>query len=714
MAPVKINTRRKIAIVLVVILVMLLLVLGKLAYVQFVQGSDLQQKAEELRTRDLAVSADRGTIYDRNGSKLAISVTADSIAANPTEVKKAGNAEETATFLSQTLGLKYDDVLAKITSKNSFVWIKRKADFDKAEKIEAADLDGISIVNETQRYYPKDMLACHVLGFAGIDNDGLEGVEYSYNGTLAGVAGRITAEYDARNQEIQQGKSEYTPAKDGYDIVLTIDENIQYFCERELDRLMAADGAPKKAAILIMNPNTGEILALAGRPGYDPNNYQQYASSDMRNILVSDSYEPGSTFKIITAAVALEENVVKLTDTFYDPGYAKVGSETIKCWRSYNPHGLQTFPEIIQNSCNPGFVQVGLRIEDKEKGLFYKYIRAFGYGKTSGINLSGEASGIMIAEENLKRINIATIAIGQGIAVTPIQMVTAVSAVANGGTLLKPQLVYQVKDQEGNIVQDFEVQKVRQVISEDTSKTLVGLLEKVVSEGTASKAYVEGYRVGGKTGTAQKAGAGGYIDGKYVASFIGIAPVDDPQIVCLVILDEPSGYLYQGGQVAAPVFKTVVEDTLHYMGVVPEFSQEKGSSGSNQVKKVELPDFTNVNANNAVKALKTLGLEPQTSGSGSVVKSQTPAGNATVKSGTTVVLRLGEVSGSGKITVPDLTGMRLGESTQLLGCLGLSIAATGTSGEAYEQDPIPGKEVAAGTVVSVKFREPDTTASSGP
>lgn len=714
MAPVKINTRRKIAIVLVVILIMLLAVLGKLAYVQFVQGSDLQQKAEELRTRDLAVSADRGTIYDRNGSKLAISVTADSIAANPTEVKKAKNAEDTATFLSQTLDLKYEDVLGRITSKSSFVWVKRKADFDKAEIIKAADLDGISIVNETRRYYPKNMLACHVLGFAGIDNDGLEGIEHSYNDALAGVAGRITAEYDAHNQEIQQGKSEYTPAKDGYDIMLTIDENIQYFCERELDRLMAAEGAPKKAAILMMNPNTGEILALAGRPGYDPNNYQQYASSDMRNILVSDSYEPGSTFKIITAAVALEENVVKLSDTFYDPGYIKVGVETIRCWRSHNPHGLQTFPEIIQNSCNPGFVQVGLRIEDKSKGLFYKYIRAFGYGKTCGIDLSGEASGIMIAEENLKRINIATIAIGQGIAVTPIQMVSAVSAVANGGTLLKPQLVYQVKDQEGNIIQDFEVQKVRQVISEETSKTVVGLLEKVVSEGTASKAYIEGYRVGGKTGTAQKAGAGGYIVGKYVASFIGVAPVDDPQIVCLVILDEPSGYLYQGGQVAAPVFKTVVEDTLHYLGVVPEFSKEKNSAGSNQAKKIELPDFTNVNANNAVKALKILGFEPQTSGSGSVVKSQTPAGNATIKSGTTVLLRLGEVSGSGKITVPDLTGMRLGESTQLLGCMGLSISAAGNSGEAYEQDPIPGKEVVAGTVISVKFCEPDTAANSGP
>ncbi|MGI5892432.1 MAG: stage V sporulation protein D, partial [Bacillota bacterium] len=696
--------------------ILFVIVLGKLAYVQFVQGSDLQQKAEELRTRDLSVAAKRGTIFDRNGSKLAISVTADSIAANPTEVKKANKAEDTATFLSKVLEMPYDTVYKKITSNNSFVWVKRKADFSVAEEIKMADLPGISIVGETQRFYPKEMLAAHVLGFSGIDNQGLEGIEFSRNDDLSGIAGNITGEYDARNHEIPQASHEYTPAQDGYDLILTIDENIQYFCERELDRLMSSEGAPKRASILMMNPNTGEILAMANRPAYDPNNYQKYDAAALRNMLVSDSYEPGSTFKIFTSAVALEENVVRVSDNFYDPGYVKVGSETIKCWRSYRPHGSQSFAEIIQNSCNPGFVQVGLRIEDKEKGLFYKYIKAFGFGKTTDVELSGEASGIMIKEENLKKINIATISIGQGIAVTPMQMVTGVSAVANGGTLLKPQLVYQVKDKEGNIIKDFAPQPVRQVISQETSSTLLSLLEGVVSKGTASQAYIEGYRVGGKTGTAQKAGAGGYLQGKYIASFLGVAPVDDPQIVCLVMLDEPQGYLYQGGQVAAPVFKTVVEDTLHYLGIVPQFSGNKNNNKKNtEVKKVVVPDLTNVDANKAVKALELIGLKAQTQGSGSIVSSQTPVGFSTVEAGTKVILRLVNPSGNNaKITVPDLTGKRLREATELLGLMGLELSATGNSGEAYDQSPVPGEEVVPGSTVSAKFSETSNTQSSGP
>ena len=336
-------------------------------------------------------------------------------------------------------------------------------------------------------------------------------------------------------------------------------------------------------------------MAMANRPAYDPNDYQSSDSSSLRNMLVSDSYEPGSTFKIITASTALEEGVVTPSDQFYDPGYIMVGKERINCWRSYNPHGSETFAEGVQNSCNPVFVEVGLRIENKEKGLFYKYINAFGYGQTTGIELSGEASGIMIPEENLKQINIATISIGQGIAVTPIQMVTAVSAVANGGTLLTPQLVRQVKDKDGNIIQDFEVKEVRRVISEETSKTVCELLESVVAEGTGSRAYIPGYRVGGKTGTAQKAGVGGYLAGKYVASFIGMAPVNDPQLVALVVIDEPQGYPYQGGQIAAPVFKAVVEDTLHYMGVVSQFSDEEEKAAEEESKNtVNVPDVVNL------------------------------------------------------------------------------------------------------------------------
>ncbi|MEG1501713.1 MAG: penicillin-binding transpeptidase domain-containing protein, partial [Clostridiales bacterium] len=352
------------------------------------------------------------------------------------------------------------------------------------------------------------------------------------NAELSGKAGSIVGEFDSLNREIPQADSVFNPPVDGNDLVLTIDENIQFFCERELDKVMAGEHPPKGASVIMMNPKTGEILAMANRPAYDPNERQKYQSSDFRNFLVNDAYEPGSTFKIITSAVALEEDVVTPESRFYDPGYKIVGSAKINCWRSYNPHGSQSFREVMQNSCNPCFVETGLRIEEKEKGLFYKYIKAFGYGQPTGICLSGESAGLMIKEENLLPVNIGTISIGQGISVTPLQMVSAVSAVVNGGTLLKPQLIRQVKDKDGNIVQDFAPQEVRRVISKETSKTVCSMLESVVTEGTAWRAYVPGYRVGGKTGTAQKPGKGGYLPDKYVVSFLGVVPMDDPQLVC--------------------------------------------------------------------------------------------------------------------------------------------------------------------------------------
>jgi len=380
-------------------------------------------------------------------------------------------------------------------------------------------------------------------------------------------------------------------------------------------------------------------------------------------------------------------------------------AKKIKCWRSYNPHGSQTLVEAFQNSCNPAFVKIGQSIEAKEKGLFYKYIEAYGFGQTTGIELSGEAPGIMIDEDALGPVEVATISIGQGIAVTPLQMVTAVSAVANGGTLLEPQIVSKVVNSNGDVVQEYETKKVRQVISSETSELMRSLLENVVANGTGKKAYIEGYRVAGKTGTAQKAGNGGYAAGKYVASFIGMAPANDPEIVCLVVIDEPSGGLYQGGQIAAPIFKAVVEDTLRYLGVTPQVTDSEVDKGSDSKSTVEVPDITNLNADAATELLDLIGLKSQVKGNGTIVASQVPAAGSSLAAGGTVILNCdNSTTVAGKITVPDLTGKKLSEVAKILSAMGLKLVAKGSDGIAIEQSPQPLNKVTAGSTVTVKFK----------
>ncbi|WP_148134302.1 stage V sporulation protein D [Candidatus Formimonas warabiya] len=705
--------RRRIACLFFGAIAVFFLLLLRLAYLQFALGSELQLKAEQLRMREIPIAAKRGTIYDRNHKKLAVSVSADSVYALPPEVKYSGKEEDIAKQLSPILGIPQDQILKKITAARSFEWLQRKVDFAKAQKIKQLDLPGIKVVEESQRFYPKDTLASHVLGFAGVDNQGLEGIEITRDAELKGVPGNIVIEYDAKGRELPGAVHKYNPPVDGNSLVLTIDETIQYFAERELDKAMNGPSKPKSATIIVMQPKTGEILALANRPTYDSNNYAKFDPQTWRNIAVSNTYEPGSTFKIITTAAALEEGVVKPDDRFYDPGYIVVGDRRIRCWRYYNPHGSESFREVIQNSCNPGFVEVGLRLENKEKGIFYKYIKAFGIGATTSLGLPGEAPGIMIPEKDLKPINIATISIGQSIAVTPLQIITAASAVANGGVLMEPQIVREVVDANNKVIKGFQPKPVRRVISEQTAQVERELLEGVVSQGTGRNGYVPGYRVGGKTGTAQKPGPGGYQQGKYVASFLGMAPVNDPQLVVLVILDEPQGYPYQGGQIAAPVFKAVMEDSLRYLGVVAQYApgEEDAQGPEATVKMVTVPEVINLSAEEATKVLKLEGLKVEIKGTGKVVTEQTPAGLAKVKEGSTVLLRLGTADKSlipGTVTVPDLTGKRIREVADLLGAMGLKLDPEGR-GAVVRQEPIPGSKIKAGDAVKVYFSEEEAT-----
>ena len=699
--------RKRTVRVFLLLATVLFLLLGRVGYIQFVRGDELQEKALDNRLREVPVEAKRGAILDRNNNELAISVSADSVGAFPPQVKKSGKAEQVAKELSKILEMKETEVYKKITQNSSFVWVKRKIpDFEKGKKIRELNFSGIEVFEESQRFYPNKELACHVLGFAGIDNQGLEGIETVYDEKLAGIPGSIVIEFDGTGRELPQAVHRYNPPQDGNSIVLTIDETIQYVVERELNQLVNGTVKPKSATIIVMKVKTGEILAIGSRPSYDPNNFKEYPEKNWRNVAVSNSYEPGSVFKIITAAAAMEEKVIRDGETFHDPGYIRVGPERIRCWTS-NPHGTQTFGEGMENSCNPVLVTVGLRLWEKDKGLFYRYIRGFGFGSKTGVSLPGEATGMLIPEQQLREINIATIAMGQGIAVTPMQMITAISAVANGGYLMEPQLVKEVRNQEGQVLETFQPRKVRQVISESVSKELCLLLENVVKQGTGSRAYLEGYRVAGKTGTAQKAGAGGYMPGKYVASFAGFAPANDPELACIVIVDEPSGYPYYGGTVAAPVFQRVMEDSLNYLGVARQNTGEKGPEIPGQPKEVpkkdvEVPNVSEKSLEEAKRLLAQAGLKAVVEGTGSQVLSQLPKAGAVVKEGTGIILYVGGKS-TEDVAVPDLSGKRIYESAQLLEGLGLILSPSG-SGEAVSQQPAPGEKVKRGSKVTVQYR----------
>lgn len=704
MRPTSLEIRKRIAFLFLLFVLAVVILMVRFFWVQVVRGDELAQKAMRNRMRDVPVKAKRGAIFDRNGHELAVSISTDSIYANPAEIRKNNNAEEIAEKLAAALNMDKEKILKKLTANSGFVWIKRQVDFEVSERLKKMNLPGIGFAEESRRYYPKRNLASHVLGICGIDNVGLDGIDLVYNDVLGGTDGRIVVEYDAVGREIPEATHHYIAPKDGCSLVLTIDETIQYIVERELDKLMAAR-KPKSATVIVMDPRTGEILAMANRPDYDPNHYNEYPASNRRNIAVCNAYEPGSTMKIVTAAGALEENVVKKNDRFYCPGYIKVGSKTIHCAQNRS-HGSQSFKEVVENSCNVGFVTIGMRLGIDS---FYKYIKAFGFGEKTGIDLPGEATGILVPQKRCKPIDLAVMSFGQANAATPIQMITAACAVANGGYLMKPHLVKEILDPEGKVVKRIPPTKVRQIISRETSRELCMILEGVVSEGTGRNAYIDGYRVAGKTGTAQKvAPGGGYMKDEYVASFLGFAPADNPRLACIVVVDAPQGYPYYGGWVAAPVFREIMNDSLRYLEVplskVPE--EEKKEEKLNRDKKVTVPDLVNMTPQEAGAVLRRLGLNMQLEGEGQVVWGQVPRPYTEVSKGTEVIVYLSpvpEAQSSGMVTMPDLEGKSMREVARILARLGLHLVPEG-SGLAYQQEPEAGARVKTGTAVKVKFQ----------
>ncbi len=693
--------RKRIAALFFLFTLGIFLLGGRIFWVQFVRGAELSEKAEQNRMRDEPVASKRGIIYDRNGNELAISVSADSVCASPADVIVSKKEKEIAHKLAALLDMDEEKLLKTLTKRTSFVWVKRQIKPEQAQKIREMDLPGIRLTEESHRQYPNGIFCSHVLGISGIDNTGLEGIDNYYNELVGGSKGRIVIEKDAANRNIPEATHKYISPADGANLILTIDETIQYIVEREIEKVFKERGA-KSAAVIVMDPATGEILALASRPTFDPNNYGEYPKANRRNFGINDAFEPGSTMKIITAAMAMEEKVVDGESRFFCPGHTKVGKETISC-ANHKAHGSQTFAQIVENSCNVGFVQVGLDI-GMEK--YFHYLNAFGFGKLTGIDLPGEAEGILVPESRAKQIDLAVMAMGQANAVTSIQLTTAVAAVANDGKLIKPHLVKQIIDNNGKVIKKFEPEVVRRVISEETAHQLCLILEGEVTVGTGLNAYIEGYRVAGKTGTAQKIKpGGGYLTNEHVASFVGFAPAINPRLVCMVVVDAPQGYPYFGGWVAAPVFKNIMQDALHYLEV-PMYKSQENNKTLEKVEYVLVPDLVNLPLAEALSLLNARGLQSKVSGSGNIVWQQTPQPRTKLQPGAQVIISLSPYDKDdkdGEVTIPDLQGKSMREVAKILSDLGLHLIPEGY-GLAYDQSPSAGKVVSRGSSIKVKFQ----------
>jgi len=713
-----VTNRKRLLTALIVVTLIFFILIGRLAYIQLLKGEELQSKALDQWTRNLPVAPKRGVIYDRNDNILAQSASAETIAARPAEIK---NPKEVAELLAPIIDISVEDIYNKISDKSkSEVWLKRKVAKEVANEVRNLEIKGIVFTEESKRYYPNKNLASHILGFTGIDGEGQEGIELYYDKQLKGTPGKIITETDVEGRELPYNVDQYIPPNDGWNLVLTIDQTIQYFTEKAASDAMEKYNA-KKVYAIVMEPNTGEVLAMTSRPDFDPNNpprdlgfegMQEY----IKNINCKDNLDPGSTFKIITSAAGLEEGVITPDSTFDCPGFKMVDGVKIKCWRSWG-HGHQTFVEGVKNSCNPIFMETALRLG---KDRFYQYVDAFGFGKNTGIDVSGEEKGVIMNKEIVRNVDLARMGFGQAISVTPIQLITAVSAVINGGNLMEPHIAKEFRDTEGNIIEEIEAKKIRQVISPQTSETMCSILEKAVMEGSGKNAYIPGYRVGGKTGTAQKYGSDGKIvQGKHIASFIGFAPADDPQVIVLFMVDEPEAEVDFGSQIAAPYVKMILEDTLKYLEVEPRYDEDPNLS---DIPDVEVPDVIGRSLDEATKELKALGLTYSTQLSGTMVGDQLPKPGAAVKEGTKVLLYLESAeeednfniqeqtdeqdteNTSDTVVVPDVKGKSLIETNKILTSVGLKLIVEG-SGIATNQNPKAGEEVLRGSEVVVTFEK---------
>nr|WP_285813657.1 stage V sporulation protein D [Rossellomorea marisflavi] len=609
----------------------------RLGYVQFFKGDWLTGLAKDSWSRNIPFQPERGKILDRNGVELAANQSAPTIFVVPRQITEP---KETAEKLAATLNISVEAAYKYVTQKANMVLIKeaRKLSYDKAKEVRDMNLKGVYLGEDSKRYYPYGSYLSHVLGFAGIDNQGLMGLELSYDEELSGEKGYVKFFSDAKGKRMPDMADDFEKPDNGLDLKLTIDTKVQTIVERELD-IAQETYNPDGIIAIAMNPKSGEILAMSSRPTFDPANFKNVPQEVYnRNLPIWSTYEPGSTFKIITLAAALEEKKVDLhKDTFHDPGHVEVAGSTLHCWKR-GGHGTQTFLEVVQNSCNPGFVELGERL-GKEK--LFEYIDDFGFGQKTGIDLQGEGKGLLFNLDRVGPVEQATTAFGQGVAVTPIQQVAAVAAAVNGGTLYQPFIAKELVDPKtGEVVMRKTPEAKRKVISEDTSKQIREALESVVALGTGGKAFVEGYRVGGKTGTAQKAKDGKYLENNHIVSFMGVAPMDDPEIVVYVAVDNPKGTVQFGGVVAAPIAGSIIGDSLEAMGVPKRKDQIEKKMTWLDVPLIKTPELVGLSKSELQEQLVNLKLE--VSGEGDHVVSQSPDPGVKIKEGSTVRVQMSE------------------------------------------------------------------------
>ncbi|MGM9552145.1 MAG: penicillin-binding transpeptidase domain-containing protein [Clostridia bacterium] len=744
MARVSVKAKNRIVRMFVAYILLMCIVVGALVYYQLIKGEEYKEKAAEQQTQDQKVEAKRGSIYDRNMKVLAQSASCEDVMINPRQIKSTAKAQEKRRIAAESEGkaFKEEDVIEKIVKNLTELlevdeqWlreeieadyasrrIKKKVDQSVVNSIRALDLPGVFFVESTKRYYPYSSFASHIIGFTGDDGNGLEGLEKTLNSTLAGTAGRIQVVKDVHNNDTPYEYENYIAPEDGKGVVLTIDEVLQHYVEKYLEEVYTLHKVQKGAAAIMMDAKTGEILAMAVEPNFDLNN-PRYVDADLkelvmggtkedgseytdyefltklwRNKAVCDTYEPGSTFKSIVAASAVESGVVNpATDTFVCTGSKRVSVHTIRCHKR-SGHGAETFYQALENSCNPAFMEMGARLGYKK---FREYFEAFGFMDETGFVLPGESKGIFFSPNNFNEAELATSSFGQGFSITPLQMITAFSAVVNGGNLMKPQLIKAYTDNEGNIIENVEPELVRKVISESTSSVMRAALEGVVATGTGKTAYVEGYRIGGKTGTSEKLPRG---QGKYVASFIGFAPADDPQIVCLMLLDEPGAGQTGGSAVAAPAVAKILTDSLKYLGYEPELSD----SGA---ELTYVPSVIDKSVSEATKLCKEAGLEVTISGNGQVIKNQLPKANTKRLKGSPVVLYT-DVTEDVKVEMPNFLYMTKAEVEKAAKDAGLGLVITGGGATgvvtddmvAVDQGTAAGEVVVVGSVVTVHFAD---------
>ena len=610
--------KRMIALVLMISSIFIAL-FCRLFYLQVIKSEFLQAKAESQWTRDLPINAERGTIFDRNGVALAVSYTTYDIYVRHSNVK---DENAVASLLSQKLGLDFDKVFAKVSNaKVSESLIKMQVESSVAKELKNSGVSGIYYSENTKRYYPFGNLLTQVLGYTTIDNIGQSGLELYYDNFLKGINGYSKVQSDIRGKELYNMLDSYVPSVAGNNITLTIDVQIQKMCEEACQKIMQ-DHKPTSAQMIVMNPKSGEILAMTSKPSFDlnepPRDNVEILLQASKNLSIVDVYEPGSTFKVLTTAAALEEGVTSLNDRFYDPGYRIVDGQKIKCWK-FHGHGSQTMVDGLNNSCNSVFVDLALRL-GKER--MYKYFEKFGFGNLTHIDFAGESAGIVMDKDTAKKVDLARMGFGQAIAVTPIQQISAISSVLNGGVLYQPYFVKSITNQNGSYQKDFSSTAVRRTISESTSEKIRYMLEQVIVKANGIQSFIPGFRVSGKTGTTELFTETGKT-GEHIASFVGAFPANDPDYVILIVVDKPTSGHYYGSIVATPYAKMVFEGIIKYKNIQP--TENLNDDLKKLEKNIEMPNLVGKSLSQAVGIIKNLGLQYELDGEDGVVQAQYPA-----------------------------------------------------------------------------------------